>query len=165
MPLTRTLRTWPLGPAIGASLFFLAAQPLRAAENLAGPVEADIVRVIDGDTVEVRAHIWLGQQMTVMVRLAGVDAPELAGAPCPQARQRALDAKSFLTARLDHQNVRLHDIRYGKYAGRVVARMELPSGEDVSSLLASAGFDTGDTDMAVVCTATPLAEPQVKPSQ
>ena len=32
-----------------------------AAEALAGPVAARVERVVDGDTIEVRAKIWLGQ--------------------------------------------------------------------------------------------------------
>ncbi len=42
-----------------------------------GPVAAHVSRVIDGDTFEASAAIWLGQAITVRVRIAGIDAPEL----------------------------------------------------------------------------------------
>ena len=53
-----------------------AAPPQRLAEEaLAGPVRAVVERVVDGDTVDVRARIWLGQSLTVRVRIDGVDTP------------------------------------------------------------------------------------------
>jgi endonuclease YncB( thermonuclease family) len=37
----------------------------------------------------------------------------------------------------------LHDIHYGKYAGRVVARVQTPGGEDLSDALLRAGLGRG----------------------
>ena len=34
-----------------------------AAERLAGPIPARVLAVIDGDTIEVQARIWLGQEI------------------------------------------------------------------------------------------------------
>ncbi|WP_244483761.1 hypothetical protein [Rhizobium sp. Root482] len=45
--------------------------------EIAGPVSAEIVRVIDGDTVLVMARPWPQQIVEVYVRLRGIDAPEL----------------------------------------------------------------------------------------
>lgn len=50
-----------------------------AAEVVAGPVRADVVRVIDGDTLAVTAHIWVGQSLATSVRIRGIDTPELRG--------------------------------------------------------------------------------------
>ena len=50
---------------------------LGAADRLAGPLPAQVVSVLDGDTLEVWVHIWLGQDLNTRVRLAGIDAPEL----------------------------------------------------------------------------------------
>ena len=66
-----------------AALF--AANPTSPAEEFPGPVSAVVERVVDGDTLDVRADIWLGQSLNVRVRIAGVDAPELA----PAARRNA----------------------------------------------------------------------------
>lgn len=48
------------------------------------PVE--VVRVIDGDTLEARVHLWPGLEMMTRVRLRGIDAPELK-AHCPEERE------------------------------------------------------------------------------
>lgn len=102
----------------------LAPQTATAArEVLSGPVPARIVKVIGGDTLVVRARIWLGHEVETRVRLAGLDAPEMSGR-CPRERELARAARAFLLARLDGAVVTLHDIRYGKFAGRVLARIE-----------------------------------------
>jgi endonuclease YncB( thermonuclease family) len=46
---------------------------------LAGPVMARVIRVYDGDTILVRARIWVDQEIEIRVRLAGVDTPEIKG--------------------------------------------------------------------------------------
>ena len=64
--------------AILVVLLVLWAAPSAGAARgdvLAGPVPAVVEDVIDGDSLKVRAHIWLGQDVAVHVRLAGVDAP------------------------------------------------------------------------------------------
>ncbi|MDH3910811.1 MAG: hypothetical protein OEU09_05900, partial [Rhodospirillales bacterium] len=117
-----TQRSWAAG--LLALVWLLAGPefPLRAAEPLAGPVPAVVTAVVDGDTLEVRARIWLGQELTTRVRLAGIDAPE-AKSDCPRERALAARARAFLSARLRPAGarapaaVRLHDIRNGKYAG------------------------------------------------
>ena len=110
-----------------------------AAEVLPGPVPARLVRVVDGDTVVVRARIWLGQEVEIHVRLAGIDAPELRG-KCAFERDLAVRARDFVVARLNGGQVRLSHIQYGKYAGRVVARVHAPDGADLSAALLQAGL-------------------------
>ena len=116
-----------------------------AGERLAGPVAAVVTRVVDGDTLEVRAQIWLGQELSVRVRLAGIDAPE-AGSNCAKERALAQQARTFVAERVRPAPgappplVRLRDIRNGKYAGRVLARVEGPAGLDLGSALLAAGL-------------------------
>ncbi len=117
---------------------------LGAAERLAGPLPAQVVSVLDGDTLEVRVHIWLGQDLSTRVRLAGIDAPELKG-KCDRERELARRARAYLLARLDPVDagagaVRLWEIRYGKYAGRVLARVETLDGTDLGQGLLAAGL-------------------------
>jgi micrococcal nuclease len=104
-----------------------------AEELIEGPVEAALVRVIDGDTIEVRAHLWLGLELTTRVRLAGIDAPELDGG-CPAERELAKAARAFLTVTLPPA-VTLRDVRQDKYGGRVLARVLTMTGEDIGRLL------------------------------
>lgn len=99
-----------------------------AGETLPGPVAARVVRVIDGDTVRVRATVWLGSTVEVDVRLAGIDAPELRGR-CAREKQLAASARAAL-----------RDVRYGKFAGRVVARIMAPNGDDAADVLRAQGL-------------------------
>ena len=95
--------------------------------------------VIDGDTIQVRARIWLGQDVETRVRLDGADAPELNGG-CESARRLARRARDFVRALADGGRVILSHITYGKYAGRVLARVRVPGGEDFSDALIAAGL-------------------------
>ncbi len=116
--------------------------PVTAAgwrDPIPGPVPALVVDVIDGDTVLVRARIWLGQEVETRVRLDGVDTPELRG-KCQAARRLAREARAFVQAKVDGRRVLLRDIQYGKYAGRVVARIQTPDGEALTAALIEAGL-------------------------
>ncbi len=115
-----------------------------AVEVLSGPVPATVIEVVDGDTVKVRARIWLGQDLSTRVRLAGIDAPELSGG-CTRERALAVRARMFLVDQLAAGDggpveVRLLDVRYGKYARRVVARMETAAAVDLGAALIAAGL-------------------------
>ena len=119
---------------------------LGAADRLTGPLPAQVVSVLDGDTLEVRVHIWLGQDLSTRVRLAGIDAPELKG-KCDSERDLARRARAYLLARLDPAaagagagTVRLREVRYGKFAGRVLARVETLDGTDLGQGLLAAGL-------------------------
>jgi len=129
-----------LAAAIALATF---APPLRSGatprEVLPGPVPAELVSVVDGDTVLVSARIWLGQRVTVSVRLAGIDAPEIRGR-CASERARARRARDFLIRRMATGRIALADIQYGKYAGRVVARLLDGDGADLGAALLAAGL-------------------------
>lgn len=127
-----------------AALAAPLAAPTDAAERpalnrLAGPVSAEVLRVVDGDTIEVRAHIWLGQEITTLVRLARIDAPELKG-KCESERAAALRAKAAIEEKLAGGDVTLRDITFEKYAGRVMSRVETSGGEDLARALKDDGF-------------------------
>jgi micrococcal nuclease len=96
------------------------------------------VRVIDGDTIEVRARIWLDLDLTTRVRLAGIDAPELNGA-CPEERRLAEAARVALTELLRGGPVWLADIERDKYGARVVADVLTPDGRSASAAVLGAG--------------------------
>ena len=113
----------PLG-AVDAPLPSDAARtPLSlASRRLAGFYPASPVRVIDGDTVEMRVSIWLGQDLTTRVRMRDIDAPELK-ARCQEERVGAEAAKQRLEALLQGESYYLTDVGYDKYGTRVVARI------------------------------------------
>ncbi len=132
---------WPLRAFLAAGLsgMALTVAAAVAGERLAGPVPALVTAVIDGDTLEVQARIWLGQQVTIRVRLAGIDAPETRS-DCARERALAARAERLLKARLRRPEVQLYDVSYGKYAGRILARVETADGEDLGRALLAAGL-------------------------
>jgi endonuclease YncB( thermonuclease family) len=116
----------------------LAVAPQAQADSLPGPIPAVVERVIDGDTLEVRARIWLDQVVTTSVRLAGVNTAEVRRAPCNAHLAAGQAAKAFVEA-LGLADVTLLEIEHDKYGGRVVARLILPDGRDLSELLLAEG--------------------------
>jgi micrococcal nuclease len=116
-----------------------ASEPHRYA--VTGPVEAELVSVIDGDTVMVNARPWPQQTVSVLVRIRGIDTPEL-HAHCPSLRQLALAARDVLAEALasDHGRLTLSDISGDKYFGRVVANVSFDHGHDAASLMLAAGL-------------------------
>ncbi len=110
-----------------------------AAETLPGPVPAEVVRVIDGDTIQVRARIWLGQNVETLVRLAGIDTPELHGG-CAESRALAAEARRRLTALVASRRVTLYEVRTDAHGGRVVARVRAEDGTDVAEPLLAGGL-------------------------
>lgn len=109
------------------------------ANTLAGPVPAELVEVIDGDTLRVRARIWLGQEITVLVRLRGVDTPELRG-KCEREKQMARAAREFVSRAAASGPLMLSEISGGKYYGRVVATVSNAQGHSLAPLLLDAGL-------------------------
>ncbi len=126
---------------------FQAAPGIAGAETttgryyIAGPVEAELVSVIDGDTVLVSARPWPQQTVSVMVRIRGIDTPEI-HAKCETARQLALAAKDVLTEALSAGNGRLSpsSISGDKYFGRVVADISFDNGHDAAAVMLAAGL-------------------------
>jgi endonuclease YncB( thermonuclease family) len=122
-----------------AALLAAVAKPGLAADWLPGPLPAEVTRVVDGDTIEVRVRIWLGQELETLVRIAGIDTPERRGA-CPAERERAAEAHLALSRLTAERQVVLREIHFGKYAGRVVARVETAAGEDLAQALKALGL-------------------------
>ena len=119
-------------------LVFFPVGVAGVSETVHGPIPARVLRVIDGDTIVVRARIWLGQDIDTQVRLDGVDAPELKG-QCGQERLLAEQARDLILSNAWDGGVVLRKIHYGKYAGRVVARIISLDGEELSQILIRAG--------------------------
>jgi micrococcal nuclease len=122
------------GLLMALGLVGLAA--IVAKYELEGPVAAEVLRVIDGDTLTVRAKIWIGQELTTNVRLLGVNAPELSG-DCDEERRLAEAARRFLAERVEGRAVTLRSIALDKFGGRVVAVVEDGAGDLAAALLAA----------------------------
>ena len=143
-----TDRLW--GFSVGAALLVLAASTGNPSSDAAppglrvasaafnGPVQADVVRVIDGDTFEAAARIWLGEAIDIHVRIEGIDAPEL-HAHCTDERRRAEAARDYLASRIGDGEVELSAVRYDKFGGRVRAVVR-DAGGDVAAAMIAKGF-------------------------
>lgn len=116
--------------AAGLAVLLMAA-PVVAREPLDGPVPAEVDEVLDGDTLRVRARIWVDQELKVLVRVRGIDAPERRG-KCEHERRLAGRAKAYLEAAVASGKVDLTNISGGKYWGRVVADVVTTEGNSVS---------------------------------
>lgn len=108
-----------------------------------GPMPAAVERVVDGDTVKMRVAIWIDQELVVSVRVAGVDAPELFRPKCAAEKEKAEAAKAFVADFLSGGEAVIHDVARGKYAGRVIARIEA-DGRDLGEALIAAGHAVSD---------------------
>jgi endonuclease YncB( thermonuclease family) len=109
----------------------LCALPAEGAAKrksvLKGPMPVEVLGVLDGDTFSVRAQVWLGQDITVLVRIRGIDAPEMK-ARCAKERTAATAATEALSALLNQSSVQLVNVSGEKYFGRVLA--DVVTGED-----------------------------------
>lgn len=130
--------------ALAVVVWCLPAAAVR--QEIPGPIPARVVEVIDGDTLLVEARIWLDQVVITRVRLAGVDAPEMR-ANCEPERAAARAARAYLGGQIadgaggDPAGARvvLHQVRWGKFAGRVLARVTTSAGVDLAAALLAAG--------------------------
>jgi len=140
--------------ALIAVLFTASAAEATAREEIYGPVAAQILRVIDGDTILVAARPWPQQTVEVYVRIRGIDAPELKS-KCHSVRQAGDDARQALEALTAASGtIQLVNISGDKYFGRIVADVVLPDGRNAGSDLLLAGlvqpYD-GGRKMVPVC--------------
>ncbi len=135
----------PIPLTIVALAAFLLTASSHAAESgkrieIAGPVTADVIRVIDGDTILVAAKPWPQQTMEVYVRLRGIDAPELKSA-CAATRDAGQQAREALASLTNIQGeIQLTHISGDKYFGRVVADISLSDGRNPAQEMLLAGY-------------------------
>ncbi len=112
----------------------------EARDEISGPVTAEILRVIDGDTLLVEAQPWPQQKMEVYVRIRGIDAPELKS-KCERLREAGLDAQRALEAlTAQSRKIQLIHISGDKYFGRIVADVVLSDGRSAGGDLLLAGL-------------------------
>ena len=97
-------------------VFILASLPSDAALIT---VNATVLRIVDGDTITVRAHLWPRQSWQGNIRLHGIDTPELRG-QYQAERDQGIMARDTLVS-LVPPRVRLVNVKSGKFGDRYVA--------------------------------------------
>ena len=70
----------------------VAVTPLTVIQ---GPVEAEVLKVTDADTLKVAAYVWPDAVTVKDIRIRGVDSPELKG-KCQYEKDLAAAAKTFV---------------------------------------------------------------------
>jgi len=106
---------------------------------ITGPVAAKVVKVYDGDTFTVEAYPWPGLEAKASVRVNGVDTPEIRG-KCEAEKRKAIEAREFVKWLILGETVFLENIKYGKYAGRVVADVKLKGGSSLADKIINQGL-------------------------
>ena len=92
----------------------------------ATPAFADnykILRVLDGDTVEIEAKFLPKElKQTLLLRMSGIDTPEIGGkAKCPNENKLAQEAKSLVILEIARaKSIDIKLIKWDKYGGRVL---------------------------------------------
>lgn len=104
-----------------------------------GIYRAEVLRISDGDTFEARVQVWPGIAITTMVRLRGIDTPELK-ARCPEERVKAEAARAKLATILAEGSVELRGVGLDKFGGRIDASASTRSTPDVSAAILRAGL-------------------------
>jgi endonuclease YncB( thermonuclease family) len=129
---TRTITTLTILAAL--------SMPGFARDEIAGPVSAEILRVIDGDTLLVAARPWPQQTVEVYVRIRGIDTPEM-HSKCGAVRRAALDARQMLENLTDGSpQVQLTRISGDKYFGRILADVTLSDGRNPAQYMLGEGI-------------------------
>jgi endonuclease YncB( thermonuclease family) len=123
---------------IGSAAILLAMGRPVAAEQIAGPVRAEIVRVVDGDTIEARAQLWIGLSLVSRVRIRGIDTPEMRGS-CLVEKTLAAAARDLL-AELAGDAILISNIQNDKYGGRVIADAAAVDGTDLGGAMIARGL-------------------------
>lgn len=100
-----------------------------------------VVRVIDGDTIEIAGDNLPGGLRNLRLRVLGVDTPEKGAlAKCEKERQLATAAKDFTNKTVTKgKTVRVTLDRWDKYGGRVLGDLII-DGQSLSHLLVAQGY-------------------------
>ena len=130
--------TRPHAPAAAAEESSAAVVPAPKAGAFRQLIPVEVLRVIDGDTLEVRAEIWLDQWIVTRVRLRDIDAPERA-ARCKAEAARAEAARRHLTGLVAEGPVFLTDLGRDKYGGRVLGHLIAADGRDLGQAMLQQG--------------------------
>lgn len=108
-----------------ALVFLLLSFPsyaYAAETNTAAVQECKVIRVVDGDTLEVPLSC-LPRDMKLFVRVNGLDTPEKGGrAKCESEAQLALKASAFTKKLVQSSNsvITITDPSWDKYGGRML---------------------------------------------
>ncbi len=111
----------------------------RPKEIIRGPIAGEVLQVMDGDTIDVDIKIWLDQTIKIKLRIDGIDTPEIRG-KCNSEKSKAKQARQEVINMVKDGKVEIYNIRRGKYAGRVLARVKTADGTDIGQHMIDKGL-------------------------
>lgn len=114
--------------------------PAYSADKLFGPYHHNkLLRIIDGDTMEMDLNIFPDLFVRYSLRIDGVNTPETRTTlKCEKVA--GLAAKEFAEEWFkQHPEFIVYDIKYGKFAGRVLGKVRTNKGIDYGTALIAAG--------------------------
>ena len=101
-----------------------------------------VLRVLDGDTVEVEANFLPAPLKPVLkVRVLGVDTPEKGHrAQCPEENAKALQATALTKTAIENaKQIKVYIVDWDKFGGRVLGDLMI-DGKQLSTRLIEAGL-------------------------
>jgi endonuclease YncB( thermonuclease family) len=107
------------------------------------PYTCDFVKVLDGDTIKVHCADWPDPFKNMSLRVHGIDTPESTSiAKCKKELKLGVIAKGRV--RKEFEGAKTVTFRWvgqnDKYGGRLLALVELPSGQDLAEKLIADGL-------------------------
>lgn len=123
---------------LGLSLSLLAAQAKASPQPYENFSNVEFVKNHDGDSITFnipQAPAIIGKNM--VIRLRGIDTPELSGKGCTKSKNKAIKAKTLVSFLLNKaQTINLRHLSRGKYF-RILADVEF-DGKDLATALLGA---------------------------
>lgn len=110
--------------------------------NYSYQYNAEILKIIDGDTVDARVDLGFMVFKKERFRLARINAAEMTD-PTPEGRARAIAAKAFLETYLVGKKLVVESKKtdiYGRYIGELTVANEKGQLINVSTLMLSMGL-------------------------
>ena len=108
---------------------------------VAGPIPAHVVKLIDGDTVQVVAEIWPGHVVLTDIRVGDIDTPEKKGrAKCAEEAALAEQASAVTQSLIGGKDVFLFNVQFEKYGGRVLGDVRTVEGTSAAQHLITLGL-------------------------
>jgi endonuclease YncB( thermonuclease family) len=122
------------------ALSLLIGTPALAVTAQDNIYRAEVLRVIDGDTVLVRIAIWPDLIAETRIRQRDIDTPETRG-KCKKERALAEKAKEFTSAALPvGTEIDITRLKYDKFGGRYDGNMFTVEGKSLALLLVDGGL-------------------------
>ena len=127
--------------ALIALLLGASVSALAETGNNQFPLELEVVKVHDGDTISLHMDALPNPLSKVSVRIYGIDTPELGyRAKCDKERRLAEKARDYVKARIKPgEKLTLLNYEWDKYGGRILATV-YSDGVNVGERMIAKGF-------------------------